>query len=69
MRGGELRLAKTGSRLRFVWTWPGVDVTALDPAMVIICREPDGRWYVTFAVDAPPRSRCRRPAASTSTCA
>ena len=52
MRGGELRLAKTGSPLRFVWTWPGVDVTALDPAMVIICREPDGRWYVTFTVDA-----------------
>ena len=47
-----LRLAKTGSPLRFVWTWPGVDVTALDPAMVIICREPDGRWYVTFTVDA-----------------
>ena len=52
MRGGELQLAKTGSPLRFVWTWPGVDVTALDPAMVIICREPDGRWYVTFTVDA-----------------
>jgi putative transposase len=26
-------------------------VTALDPAMVIICREPDGRWYVTFTID------------------
>ena len=52
MRGGELRLAKTGSPLRFVWTWPGVDLTTLDPAMVIICREPDGRWYVTFTVDA-----------------
>jgi putative transposase len=28
-----------------------VDVTALDPAMVIVSREPDGRWYVTFAVN------------------
>jgi putative transposase len=52
LRGGELRLARTGSPLRFTWTWPGVDVTALDPTMVIICREPDGRWYVTFTVDA-----------------
>ena len=28
-------------------------MTALDPAMVIISREPDGRWYVTFTVDTP----------------
>jgi len=27
-------------------------VTALDPAMVIICRESDGRWYVTFTAEA-----------------
>ena len=37
--------------LRFVWSWPEVDVTALDPAMVIVSREPDGRWYVTFTLD------------------
>jgi hypothetical protein len=24
--------------LRFTWTWPGVDVTALDPAMAIVSR-------------------------------
>ena len=52
MRGGELRLAKMTVPLRFVWSWPEVDLTALDPAMVIICREPDGRWYVTFTLDA-----------------
>jgi putative transposase len=52
MRGGELRLAKAASPLRFVWTWPEVDPTALGPAMVIICREPDGRWYVTFTIDS-----------------
>jgi putative transposase len=50
MRGGQLRLAKTTGPLRFVWSWPGVDVTTLDPTMVIICREPDGRWYLTFAI-------------------
>ena len=50
MRGGVLRLAKTGGPLRFVWSWPEVDVTGLDPAMVVVCREPDGRWYVTFAI-------------------
>jgi putative transposase len=51
LRGGELRLAKTTAPLRFVWSWPEMDVTALHPAMVIVCREPDGRWYVTFTID------------------
>jgi putative transposase len=51
MRGGVLRLAKTDAPLEFVWSWPDVDVTALDPAMVIVSREPDGRWYVTFTID------------------
>jgi putative transposase len=52
IRGGILRLAKTAAPLRYVWSWPEVDVAALDPAMVIVSREPDGRWYVTFTVDA-----------------
>ena len=51
MRGGQLRLAKTAGPLRFTWSWPDVDVTALDPTMVVISREPDGRWYVTFTID------------------
>ena len=51
MRGGKLRLAKTSAPLRFVWSWPDVDVTILNPAMVIVSREPDGRWYVTFTID------------------
>jgi putative transposase len=50
LRGGVLRLAKTTAPLRFVWSWPDVDVTSLDPAMVIVSREPDGRWYVTFTI-------------------
>ena len=51
MRGGELRLAKMAAPVRFVWSWPDVDVTVLDPAMVIVSRESDGRWYVTFTID------------------
>jgi putative transposase len=51
IRAGELRLAKTNASLRFVWSWPDVNVTSLDPAMVIVSREPDGRWYVTFTID------------------
>ena len=31
MRGGELRLAKTSAPLRFVWSWPEVEVTSLNP--------------------------------------
>nr|WP_109636694.1 RNA-guided endonuclease TnpB family protein [Lentzea atacamensis] len=52
MRHGMLTLARTGLPLRFVWSFADVDVTTLDPTTVVITREPDGRWYVTFAVDA-----------------
>jgi putative transposase len=51
LRGGLLRLAKTGGPLRFTWSWPEVDITALNPTMVVGSREPDGRWYVTFGID------------------
>ena len=51
LRSGDLRLAKTPGPLRFTWSWPDVDVAALDPTMVVVAREPDGRWYVTFAVE------------------
>jgi putative transposase len=51
MRAGELRLAKAAGPLAFVWSWPEVDTGVLDPTMVIVSREPDGRWYVTFVVD------------------
>jgi putative transposase len=54
MRGGQLRLAKTPGPLALAWSWPAVDLAALSPTMVIISREPDGRWYVTLAVDAQP---------------
>jgi transposase len=54
MRGGELRLAKMSTPLRYVWSWPDVDMAKLDPAMVIVSREPDGRWYVTFTAQAAP---------------
>jgi putative transposase len=51
LRGGVLRLAKMSAPLRFVWSWPDVDATGLEPAMVIVSREPEGRWYVTFTID------------------
>ena len=51
MRDGALRLAKVNSPLQFTWSWPDVNVTTLDPTMVVVSREPDGRWYVTFMID------------------
>jgi putative transposase len=51
LRAGVLRLAKMNAPLRFVWSWPDVNVAALAPAMVIVSRESDGRWYVTFTTD------------------
>lgn len=51
MKSGTLWLAKTSEALRFVWSWPDIDVSTLDPSMVTVSRDPDGRWFVTFAVD------------------
>jgi putative transposase len=51
MHESVLRLAKISAPLQYVWSWPDVDVTALGPAMVIVSRESDGRWYVTFTID------------------
>ena len=50
MHDRALRLARTDGPLKFVWSWPEVDVTGLEPTMVVVSREPDGRWYVTFAI-------------------
>ncbi|MDP9640430.1 putative transposase [Actinopolyspora lacussalsi] len=51
MRDGTLTLAKQSTPLEFVWSWPDIDPDTIDPTMVVVSREPDGRWYVTFAVD------------------
>jgi len=51
LRGGVLHLAKMTGPLRYAWSWPDTDPGALDPSMVIVARESDGRWYVTFTVD------------------
>jgi putative transposase len=53
MRDGVLRLAKSREPLRFVWTWPDVDVAVLDPTSVTVAKDPAGRWFVTFHVDIP----------------
>jgi putative transposase len=52
MREGRLWLAKVSPPLQFVWSWPEIDPSTLNPTMVVVSRDPDGRWYVTFAVDA-----------------
>jgi putative transposase len=51
IKDGELRIAKTDGALRIAWSWPDVDFATLDPTMVIVSREPDGRWYVSFAME------------------
>jgi putative transposase len=51
-RDGKLLLAKMATPLAFVWSWPEVDPTTIDPTTVTVSRDPCGRWYVSFAVDA-----------------
>ncbi|ONM49698.1 RNA-guided endonuclease InsQ/TnpB family protein [Nocardia donostiensis] len=53
IKDGALWLAKTTAPLPVAWSWPGVDLADLDPSMVIVSCEPDGRWFVTFAVERP----------------
>jgi putative transposase len=51
-RDGALFLAKMDTPLAFVWSWPGIDPASIDPSTVTVSRDPCGRWYVSFAVDA-----------------
>ena len=51
-RDGALFLAKMGTPLAFAWSWPGIDPASIEPATVTISRDPCGRWYVSFAVEA-----------------
>ncbi|WP_046472363.1 RNA-guided endonuclease InsQ/TnpB family protein, partial [Allosalinactinospora lopnorensis] len=51
IRHGRLFLAKQAAPLEVAWSWPEADLGTLSPTMVVVSREPDGRWYVTFAVD------------------
>jgi len=51
IKDGELWLAKSSAPLRFTWSWPEVDFATLNLSTVIVARESDGRWYVTFTVD------------------
>ncbi|MEV4363538.1 RNA-guided endonuclease TnpB family protein [Nonomuraea sp. NPDC049625] len=50
-RDGRLHLGKLDGPLEFVWSWPDVDPATLNPTTVTVSRDPDGRWYVSIAVD------------------
>lgn len=52
MKDGDLWLAKTTDPLPFVWSWPDVDPADIDPATVTVSRDPDGRWFVSFAIES-----------------
>ncbi|WP_258950266.1 RNA-guided endonuclease InsQ/TnpB family protein [Lentzea californiensis] len=51
MREGRLHLAKTTGPMHFVWSFDQVNLATLEPSMVVVAREPDHRWYVTFTID------------------
>ncbi|MEO3925726.1 transposase [Micromonosporaceae bacterium B7E4] len=46
-----MHIAKTDGPLALVWSWPDIDLATLNPTMVVISRDTDGRWYATLAVD------------------
>ncbi len=51
IKSDGLWLAKASGPLRVAWSWPDVDLAALDLTMLVVSRDPDGRWYVTFTVE------------------
>ncbi|MBN7468723.1 RNA-guided endonuclease InsQ/TnpB family protein (plasmid) [Mycobacteroides abscessus] len=51
-RDGKLLLAKMDVPLEFVWSWPDIDPATIDPTTVTVSRNPDGRWYVSLAVES-----------------
>ena len=51
-RDGQLFLAKMDTPLMFAWSWPDIDPAGIDPSTVTVSRDPCGRWYVSFAVEA-----------------
>jgi putative transposase len=53
MKDGSLYLAKMDAPVRLVWSWRDVDPAAINPTSVTVARDPAGRWFVTFHVDAP----------------
>lgn len=54
-REGGLLLQKVPGELQFTWSWDEHLLRTLDPTMVTVSRDPDGRWFVTFSaeVDTP----------------
>jgi putative transposase len=53
IRDGQLWLAKATGPLRVAWSWPHVDLDTIGPTSVTVSREPDGRYFVSFAVEVP----------------
>jgi putative transposase len=51
-RDGRLFLAKMSAPLAFTWSWTDIDPASIDPSTVTVSRDPCGRWYVSFALDA-----------------
>jgi putative transposase len=51
IKDGQLWLAKTTQALKIAWSWSEVELATLNPTMVVVSREPDGRYFATFAVD------------------
>jgi putative transposase len=61
-RDGRLFLAKMDTPLAFVWSWPGIDPSSIDPTTVTVSRDPCGRWYISFARSARPApTSCTAP--------
>jgi putative transposase len=66
-REGRLYPAKMmDAPLELVWSWPEVDPASIAPTSVTVSRDPDGRWYVSFAVaaedpDGPKTTRFEQP--------
>ena len=63
-REGRLFLAKMDVPLRFAWSWPDIDPATIKPTTVTVSKDPCGRWYISFAVDAADPEQASAPGAA-----
>lgn len=56
MRDGELHVAKVDGPLDLVWSWPDIDLAALNPTSVTVSRDGSGWWFVSLSVDLEDRA-------------
>lgn len=50
-REGVLKPAKFKTPLKYVWSWPEIAPSSIDPSTITISQDSSGRWWVSFSIE------------------